>query len=39
VLRLITTGDPHELTQLPTSPQKVTYQVWMAVPPAGGVGA
>jgi hypothetical protein len=39
VLRLSTTGDPHELTQLPTSPQKVTYQVWMAVPPAGGVGA
>jgi len=39
VLRLTTTGDPHELTQLPTSPQKITYQVWMTVPPAGGIGA
>jgi hypothetical protein len=39
VLRLTTTGDPHELTQLPTSPQKVTYQVWITVPPAGGIGA
>lgn len=39
VLRLTTTGDPHELTQLPTSPQRVTYQVWITVPPAGGIGA
>ena len=39
VLRLTTNSDPHELTQLPTSPQEVTYQVWMTVPPAGSVGA
>jgi hypothetical protein len=39
VLSLTTTGDPHELTQLPTSPQEVTYRLWMKVVPAGGVGA
>jgi len=39
VLRLVTSGDPHELTQLPTSPQQVTYQVWMKVVPGGSVGA
>jgi hypothetical protein len=39
VLSLTTNGDPHELTQLPTSPQQVTYQVWMTVPTAGSVGA
>jgi len=39
VLSLVTNGDPHELTQLPTSPQQVTYQVWMKVVPAGSVGA
>jgi hypothetical protein len=39
VLSLITKGDPHELTQLPTSPQEVTYHVWMKVLPSGSVGA
>ena len=39
VLSLTTNGDPHELTQLPTSPQSVTYRVWMTVLPAGNVGA
>ncbi len=39
VLSLITNGDPHELTQLPTAPQQVTYQVWMKVLPGAGVGA
>ena len=38
VLKLTTTGDPHELTQLPTSPRKVTYVIWMKVPPAGSAG-
>jgi hypothetical protein len=32
VLDLITTGDPHELTQLPTAPLVVHYQVWMTLP-------
>jgi len=39
VLSLTTNGDPHELTQLPTTPQQVTYQVWMTVPPPGSAGA
>ena len=39
VLNLTTYGDPHELTQLPTSPRSVTYRVWMTVVPAGSVGA
>jgi hypothetical protein len=39
VVSLTTNGDPHELTQLPTSPQSVTYRVWMTVLPAGSVGA
>jgi hypothetical protein len=39
VLRLTTNGDPHELTQLPTSPQQITYQVWMTVPAARSFGA
>jgi hypothetical protein len=39
VLSLITRGDPHELTQLPTSPQEVTYHVWMKILPSGSVGA
>jgi hypothetical protein len=39
VLSLTTNGDPHELTQLPTSPQEVTYHVWMMVLPPGSVGA
>ena len=39
VLSLSANGDPHELTQLPTAPQKVSYRVWMTVVPAGAVGA
>ena len=39
VLNLTTTGDPHELTQLPTSPQVVRYEVWMTQPVVVGVGA
>jgi hypothetical protein len=38
VLDLTTTGDPHELTQLPTSPQVVRYQVWMTLPVVPGIG-
>jgi hypothetical protein len=39
VLDLTTNGDPHELTQLPTSPQQIRYQVWMTVPAAGNFQA
>jgi hypothetical protein len=38
VLDLTTTGDPHELTQLPTSPQVVRYEVWMTQPAVIAVG-
>ncbi|HTX84688.1 MAG TPA: hypothetical protein VME44_21065 [Streptosporangiaceae bacterium] len=37
VLNLITTEDPHDLTQLPTAPQSVHYQVWMTEPSGAGV--
>ena len=37
-LDLRTTEDPHQLTQLPTSPQSVRYQVWLTVPGTSGVG-
>jgi hypothetical protein len=39
VLDLTTTGDPHELTQPPTAPQVVRYQVWMTLPVVAGIGA
>jgi hypothetical protein len=39
VLDLRTTGDPHELTQLPTAPVVVHYQVWMTLPSVVGIGA
>ncbi len=38
VLDLATTGDPQELTQLPTSPPAVRYQVWMTLPIVAGIG-
>jgi hypothetical protein len=39
VLDLVTTGDPHDLTQLPTAPATVRYQIWMTVPATGsGLG-
>jgi len=39
VLDLYTTQDPHQLTQLPTSPNRVRYQVWLTSPGTAGVGA
>jgi hypothetical protein len=38
VLDLTTTGDPHELTELPTAPQVVRYQIWMTQPMVIAVG-
>jgi hypothetical protein len=38
VLDLSTTEDPHQLTQLPTAPQAVHYQVWLTEPGTSGVG-
>jgi hypothetical protein len=38
ILDLTTTGDPHELTELPTAPQVVRYQVWMTQPTFIAVG-
>jgi hypothetical protein len=38
VLNLTTTGDPHELTQLPTAPGSVHYVVWMTLPLVAGIG-
>lgn len=39
VLDLLTTGDPHDLTQLPTAAISVRYQVWMTAPAANsGLG-
>ena len=37
VLNLITSEDPHDLTQLPTAPQTVHYQVWMTAPSGSAV--
>ena len=37
-VNLVTTEDPHELTQLPTTPQRVHYQVWLAVPAPASFG-
>ncbi len=39
VLSLTTSADPHELTQLPTSPRVVRYEVWMTLPIGTGIGA
>jgi hypothetical protein len=39
VLDLSTGQDPHELTQLPTAPKQVHYQIWLTAPSAAGVGA
>jgi hypothetical protein len=40
ILDLYTGGDPHDLTQLPTAPAPVHYQVWLTAPPANsGLGA
>ena len=38
VLDLVTTGDPHELIQLPTAPSRVRYVIWMTTPSGSGVG-
>jgi hypothetical protein len=38
VLDLATTEDPHDLTQLPTTPQQVRYQIWMMAPGGAGIG-
>jgi hypothetical protein len=37
VLDLDTTEDPHELIQLPTTPQQVHYQVWITSPGGSAV--
>lgn len=37
VLDLSTTQDPHELTQLPTSPTPVRFVIWMTIPTFTGV--
>ena len=39
VLDLVTAQDPHQLTQLPTSPKRAHYQIWLTAPSAAGVGA
>jgi hypothetical protein len=39
VLDLATAQDPHQLTELPTAPQQVHYQIWLTAPVAAGVGA
>jgi hypothetical protein len=38
-LDLITSQDPHQLTQLPTAPKQVHFQIWLTAPSAAGVGA
>jgi hypothetical protein len=38
VMNLVTAGDPHQLTELPTAPSTVHYQVWLAAPASGGSG-
>jgi hypothetical protein len=37
VLDLLTTQDPHELTQLPTSPTSIRFVIWLTVPTSTGV--
>jgi hypothetical protein len=39
VLDLATAQDPHQLTQLPTAPKQVHFQIWLTAPSAAGVGA
>jgi hypothetical protein len=39
VLDLATSGDPHELTQLPTAPVPVHYVIWMTSAGTSGTGA
>ncbi len=39
IMDLVTTGDPHELIQLPTAPTKVRYVIWMTAPTASASGA
>ncbi len=39
VLDLATSGDPHQLTELPTAPTAVRYVIWMASAGAPGTGA
>ena len=39
VLDLVTEQDPRQLTQLPTAPEQVHYQLWLTAPAAAGVGA
>jgi hypothetical protein len=39
VLNLVTTEDPNDLTQLPTTPQSVHYQVWITAPSGSEVRA
>jgi len=39
VLDLTTAEDPDQLTQLPTAPKQVHYQIWLTAPSAAGVGA
>jgi hypothetical protein len=39
VMNLATARDPRQLTQLPTRPEPVRYEVWLTAPAAGGVGA
>jgi hypothetical protein len=39
VLDLVTAQDPHQLTQLPTAPQQVHFQIWLTAPGPTGVGA
>jgi hypothetical protein len=38
VLDLVTTGDPHELIQLPTAPTRVHYVLWMTSPTPAAAG-
>jgi hypothetical protein len=39
IMDLATTGDPHELIQLPTAPTSVRYVIWMTAPAASSFGA
>jgi len=39
VMDLTTAQDPRLLTQLPTAPEQVHYQVWLTAPAPAGVGA
>jgi hypothetical protein len=39
VLNLVTAGDPHQLTELPTAPATVDFAVWMTKLSGPGLGA